>query len=960
MAPREGSSKGRRRRSPWRWPLRIVGGLVGLFVIAVVGALVLVHVIDWNAYKPRIAAAVREATGRELTLETVDLSLFPKIRLTLTAVSLSNAPWAGTPEMASAERISGVIGLWPLLVGRLAIDIFIVDRPRLNLEINAAGEANWTFRPDDAAAKDDGPSGDGDGGSGREVDLPFDTVTLGDVRLSDGAATYIDRPAGQTVEATEINATAALPTFADTLTASMTMLLNGEAVAFDGVVDSPRGLLEGDGAETSLDLTAPLIAASYAGGARTRPLPGLDGRFRLDIPSVGALAAWLGRPLPGRDPGPLRARASFAASSQRVAVEEATLEGTDLTARATGAVDIAGPVTKVTASVQSGIIDVDRYLPPRTAAPATKGDAAAAREAAETDTDNGALAALSDEPLDFDAVRDLDADVTVKIDGVKVRGFEVGRIDFAATAKDGIVSLLLNQLALYGGVVNSDTRLDAAGETPRATTETRIAGVDVGALARAAASGEPPVAGRLVATADFEATGASPRALVRSLAGRLTADLGGIDVAAAPLSALKASATLQGAEAPPVIEASGTYNRQALTVTVTTDPLRKLLGAERFNGEVTVAGDAVRGRGSGWLDTGPEVPEFDLTATIDKADLNALLPRKSGAAEGGQPAPGGETEGGADGESGWSTQPIDFSGLGRANGRAAIDFADITYKELVVTRGKATATLQDRVLSAELDDVRVAEGSIAAKAGIDATEDAAAVSYRTTIANIEARPLLGGLDITDRLGGTLVFNTQGEAKGRSEKELVETLNGVGGFRFSDGAIFGADLAKALRKARSLGLRRSAGSEKTDFAELSGTFEITDGVLVNRDLLMLSPVVRVTGAGQVPLPQRSVDYRAEARLLVTAGSRRGENALAGVPIPIRIIGGWDNPRVSVNWKGVFRSVDPDDLADLPGDLKQRAEELGVEVPGVDRLPDVESVPEKARDKAKDLFQKFFKN
>ena len=62
---------------------KILGILVGA-VIAVI-ALVLLAVrlfVDPNDYKPRIAAAVKNATGRELKLEgAIKLSVFPWIAL---------------------------------------------------------------------------------------------------------------------------------------------------------------------------------------------------------------------------------------------------------------------------------------------------------------------------------------------------------------------------------------------------------------------------------------------------------------------------------------------------------------------------------------------------------------------------------------------------------------------------------------------------------------------------------------------------------------------------------------------------------------------------------------------------------------------------------------------------------------------------------------------------------------
>jgi len=124
----------------------------------------------------------------------------------------------------------------------------------------------------------------------------------------------------------------------------------------------------------------------------------------------------------------------------------------------------------------------------------------------------------------------------------------------------------------------------------------------------------------------------------------------------------------------------------------------------------------------------------------------------------------------------------------------------------------------------------------------------------------------------------------------------------------------------LRQVGSLGLGDSQ-TEKTDFAELDGTFTIKDGILANHDLKMLAPLFRVTGTGTVSLPPQTVDYDLEAKLVATTQGQGGKDALAGVPIPVKVTGSWSNPNYKIDWKGVIQGVasDPEKLKNLPGAL-----------------------------------------
>ncbi len=177
----------------------------------------------------------------------------------------------------------------------------------------------------------------------------------------------------------------------------------------------------------------------------------------------------------------------------------------------------------------------------------------------------------------------------------------------------------------------------------------------------------------------------------------------------------------------------------------------------------------------------------------------------------------------------------------------------------------------------------------------------------------------------------------GKTNGASQKQMIERLNGQGRFTFRDGAIHGINIPGTLRKSKTLGFGQ-AQEEKTDFAELSGSFTIKDGVLENKDLKMLAPLLRVTGSGLVPMPPRTIDYKAEAHLVGTLEGQGGKDALAGLPIPIAVKGSWDSPAVGVDWKDVLAAAakDPQRLANMPGELRDLGKSLGVRLP----IPDKE--------------------
>ncbi|MEE8246683.1 MAG: AsmA family protein [Alphaproteobacteria bacterium] len=788
-----------------------------------------------------------------------------------------------------------------------------------------------------------------------------------------------------------------LPGLDTPMTLKGSVVYNKEKVDLDLTLDPLKQVLWADRFGVAASVRSRLLSAAYKGDVLRRPAPGLDGALDLEVASVGRLAAWLGQPLDAQqpDPGPLTVRARFAAEGARVMLEEATIAGTALEIQASGSFEKGDEVDKVVLNLRTGVLDIDRYLPP----PAPLETAPAEPEAGPA---ADLLAALSDQPLELGALRRTEAEVRAGIAGLKVMGYELGELQFAARLKGGKLAAELTKLVLYGGTVAGKVRLDATGEALDAALDLELKGVDVGALARAAMGDEAPLAGVASGTLSATTSGSSPRALAEGLKGKLAFELGAqvfhddVDYPLGAISELAVALDFPGLEAPPSLKGSLTYNQERVALELTLDPLEKVLGGERFalkaalasklinaayDGSVqqrpalgldgalsldvasvgrqaawlgqpldagqpdpgplkvrarfaaegakatleqaTIVGKAVRASLQGSFDSRPEVPVVVATINIQELDLDAYLPPPA-------KGPAGQP-GAAPSAGGWSTEPIDLAPLRQVNADLRIETGPVTYRGLVIERSRITALLKDAVLTATVEELVLAGGRVGAALTLDGSGGGAALSYQVKVDGVQAEPVLKAFADNDRLSGTMQFATRGQARGRNQLELVSSLNGDGSLKFFDGAIAGLNLAAALRKARTLGFDEAAGQrQKTDFAELGGTFTITGGVIDNRDFRMLAPLVRVVGAGLVPMPPRTIDYRVEAKLVASLAGQGGKDALAGLSIPIHVTGTWDHPSYNVDWASVFTqaALDPERLANMPSDLMDMAEGLGI--------------------------------
>ncbi|MBF5094832.1 AsmA family protein [Azospirillum sp. INR13] len=86
--------------------------IVGIVAVAV-AALPFILTGDFVAEK--VAAAVKERTGRDLTLRIDSLSLFPDLKARVESATLSDVPDSGRPAMLELGPTEFEVALWPLL-----------------------------------------------------------------------------------------------------------------------------------------------------------------------------------------------------------------------------------------------------------------------------------------------------------------------------------------------------------------------------------------------------------------------------------------------------------------------------------------------------------------------------------------------------------------------------------------------------------------------------------------------------------------------------------------------------------------------------------------------------------------------------------------------------------------------------------------------------------------------------
>lgn len=99
--------------------------------------------IDVETFKPRIVAAVQDATGRPLVIHgKMDLELFPRLAIRATGLEMGNAPGFDGPFLTLRE-LDLQVRLRPLLAGWLEVEAVDMNGLELRLTTSEDGRNNW-------------------------------------------------------------------------------------------------------------------------------------------------------------------------------------------------------------------------------------------------------------------------------------------------------------------------------------------------------------------------------------------------------------------------------------------------------------------------------------------------------------------------------------------------------------------------------------------------------------------------------------------------------------------------------------------------------------------------------------------------------------------------------------------------------------------------------------------------
>ncbi len=545
--------------------------LVGLVFIIVVAVIALPVLIDPNDYKEEIQAAVKEKTGRDLSINgDLSLSVFPWIGVGINDVSLSNAKGFKAEYFAEIKQAKVKVKLLPLLSQQVEVSTVVLKGMRLNLAKNKAGRSNW----DDMVQSSDKDSQQSASAKGSTApSAAMGAIAIGGLHIVDANITWHDASQGEKYSLADLDLTT------DALSLGQPM---GIELAFTVGSSKPKATirlkLDADLVINSALNTFDFQSLTMAIDAVGDPVP--DGAMKMDIAShlIADLA----------DAG------SLTLNPLSIKFDDSTLSGQ------ASVNNFAQPAVKFDLTVDT--INVDRYLPKATT------DSGQSKK--RTTVPPAAAVVL----IPLQTIRGLNIDGVFNVGSLVINGLKAQQASVNVLAKNGVLKSEQSIKKFYSGSYAGTTVVDARQNTAKITVKEKATRINVEPLL-IDLLGESPIAGVANIKADLTTRGNTVPAFKSALNGTAEFSFNDGTVTGVDAGALmkQAQAVLNGDFAVAFVEGTGktAFSEMSGTVRMTNGLVN--------NNDLLVATPWVNIKGAGTAHLVSEKIDYQLTLQRTKA-----------------------------------------------------------------------------------------------------------------------------------------------------------------------------------------------------------------------------------------------------------------------------------------------------------------------------------------------------
>ena len=260
-------------------------------------------------------------------------------------------------------------------------------------------------------------------------------------------------------------------------------------------------------------------------------------------------------------------------------------------------------------------------------------------------------------------------------------------------------------------------------------------------------------------------------------------------------------------------------------------------------------------------------------------------------------------------------QPLDLAALKGLNANGSIKIGTLKVANVKAANVRVEVKAANGRVDVSPIAANLYQGSLAGALSVQSA-GTPVIGIKQNLTGINVGPLLKDAANFDSLEGKGNLSLDVSGQGQTITAIKKALNGNAAIKLTDGAIKGVNIAGSIRNAKAkLGslkgetTQAASQTEKTDFSELTASFNFKNGVAHNSDLAGKSPLLRLGGDGDIDIGNENLNYLLKATVVATAAGQGGKELadLKGLTVPVKLTGPFTSPQYKIDFSGMAASA-----------------------------------------------------
>ncbi|BBI98711.1 cell envelope biogenesis protein AsmA [Ferrigenium kumadai] len=273
-------------------------------------------------------------------------------------------------------------------------------------------------------------------------------------------------------------------------------------------------------------------------------------------------------------------------------------------------------------------------------------------------------------------------------------------------------------------------------------------------------------------------------------------------------------------------------------------------------------------------------PAINFDVDVDQFDADLYMPKKTAEAS----------------KAAAPEQPLDLSALRKLNLDGSLRIGSLKVANVKTSNVRLNMKARNGQINVAPLSANLYQGSMNGSVSVNA-QTTPSITVNQSLNGVNVAALTKDAADFDTLEGKGNVGLNLSMRGDTVSAMKKALNGTMSLNLADGAIKGINIAKKLREAQgmlgkggaSAQTQSADNAEKTDFSELKASFKVNSGVAHNEDLSLKSPLLRVSGNGDIDIGNDRMNYLAKATLAKTLEGQGGKDMVGGITVPVRVSG-----------------------------------------------------------------------